>query len=74
MWLVAHARAFDWSNYGNRCVETAYVIAIVSISSSACASLVVNQTVSENLQFDLGMGEWLDSENLAKKANEAPPP
>ena len=34
----------------------------------------VNQTVSENPQFDLGMGECLDSENLAKKANEAPPP
>ena len=83
MWLVAHARAFDWSNYGNRCVETAYVIAHARqwltrtggcVSISACASLVVNQTVSENPQFDLGMGEWLDSENLAKKANEAPPP
>ena len=34
----------------------------------------VNQTVSQNPQFDLGMGEWLDSENLAKKVNEAPPP
>ena len=34
----------------------------------------VNEMVSANPQFDLGMGEWLDSENLAKKVNEAPPP
>ena len=45
------------------------------VSPSLLALAVdVNQAVSENPQFDLGMGEWLDSENLAKKANEAPPP
>jgi hypothetical protein len=38
------------------------------VSPSLLALAVdVNQTVSGNPQFDLGMGEWLDSENWRKR-------